>query len=76
MPHVTIKLARGRSEEQKAKLAEAVAKAVMDGVSVPEAAVSVAIEDIEPDRWIDDVYGPDIQDRWTQLYKRPGYQPS
>ena len=76
MPHVVIKLARGRSDEQKARLAAAVAKAVMDGASVPEAAVFVAIEDIEPDRWTEDVYEPDIQGRWTQLYKMPGYQPS
>ena len=76
MPHVIIKLARGRSDEQKARLAEAVAKAVMHGASVPEAAVSVAIEDIEPDRWTDDVYRPDIQGRSKQLYKKPGYEPS
>lgn len=76
MPHVIIKLAQGRSDEQKEKLAEAVTKAVMEGVSVPEAAVSVAIEDIEPDRWTDDVYRPDIQGRWKQLCKKPGYQPS
>ena len=76
MPHVTIKLARGRSDEQKARLAEAVAKAVMEGASVQEAAVSVAIENVEPARWTKDVYRPDIQGRWTQLYKKPGYQPS
>ena len=76
MPHIIIKLVRGRSDEQKTRLAEAVTKAVMDGVSVPEAAVSVVIEDIEPDRWTDDVYAPDIEGRWKQLYKEPGYGPS
>ena len=76
MPHIIIKLARGRSDEQKTRLADAVTKAVMDGVSVPEAAASVAIEDIGPDRWTDDVYAPDIEGRWKQLYKKPGYEPS
>jgi 4-oxalocrotonate tautomerase len=76
MPHVIIKLAQGRSDEQKTKLAEAVTKVVMEGARVPEAAVSVAIEDIEPERWTDDVYRPDIQGRWKQLYKKPGYEPS
>ena len=76
MPHIIIKLVRGRSDEQKTRLADAVTKAVMDGVSVPEAAVSVAIEDIEPDRWTDDVYAPDIEGLWKQLYKKPGYEPS
>ena len=50
MPHVIIKLARGRSDEQKTKLADAVTKAVTDGARVPDSAVSVAIEDVEPDR--------------------------
>ena len=76
MPHVIIKLARGRSDEQKTMLAEAVTKAVMEGARVPETAVSVAIEDIEPDRWTEDVYGPDIQGHRDQLYKQPGYEPS
>jgi len=76
MPHVIIKLARGRSDEQKTKLAEAVTKAVSAYARVPDTAVSVAIEDIEPDRWTNEVYRPDIQGRWEQLYKKPGYEPS
>lgn len=76
MPHVIIKLLQGRSDEQKTKLAEAVTQTVMHGANVPETAVSVAIEDIAPDRWTDDVYRPDIQGHWDQLYKKPGYAPS
>jgi 4-oxalocrotonate tautomerase len=75
MPHVIIKLARGRSDEQKAKLAEAVTKAVTDYARVPDSAVSVAIEDVDPDRWTEEVYRPDIQGHWDQLYKKPGYEP-
>ena len=76
MPHVIIKLLQGRSDEQKTKLAEAMTQAVMHGANVPETAVSVAIEDIAPDRWTDDVYRPDIQGHWDQLYRKPGYAPS
>jgi 4-oxalocrotonate tautomerase len=76
MPHVIIKLARGRSDAQKSKLAEAVTKAVMEFAHVPDAAVSVAIEDIEPDRWTEDVYRPDIEGSWQLLFKKPGYEPS
>jgi 4-oxalocrotonate tautomerase len=75
MPHVLIKLARGRSEEQKSKLAEAVTQAVMAGANCPESAVSVAIEDIEPDRWTEDVYQPDILGHWQTIFKKPGYEP-
>ena len=37
--------------------------------------MSVSIEDIQPDRWMPDVYQPDIADRWDTLYKKPGYGP-
>ena len=73
MPHVIIKLARGRSEEQKSELAHAVTRVVMAKAICPESAVSVSIHDIEPERWAEDVYTPDILGHWTQLYKKPGY---
>jgi 4-oxalocrotonate tautomerase len=76
MPHVIVKLVHGRSEEQKSNLAEAVTKAVMNTANCPESAVSVAIEDIEADRWTEDVYTPHIVGDWASLYKKPGYEPS
>lgn len=75
MPHVIIKLRAGRSAHQKAQLAEMVAKAVMAGANCTEDAVSVSVEDIEKDRWVEDVYRPDIMDKPDQLYKKPGYDP-
>jgi 4-oxalocrotonate tautomerase len=75
MPHVVIKLARGRSEQQKSALAEAVAQAVMACANCPESAVSVAIEDIDADRWTEDVYQPDILGHSANMYKKPGYEP-
>jgi len=38
-----------------------------------EAAVSIAFEDIVPERWKDDVYLPDIQGCAGIIYKKPGY---
>ena len=75
MPHVIIKLQSGRSEQQKAKLAEEVIKAVMAGAKCAEHSVSVAIEDIEPQQWIEKVYEPDILGNWDRTYKKPGYNP-
>ena len=75
MPHVIIKMVAGRSEEQKACLADSVTKAIMAGAGCDEPAVSVSIQDIQPDRWTPDVYQPDIADRWDTLYKKPGYGP-
>jgi len=75
MPHVIVKLLSGRSEEQKSEIAAAVTKAVMAGAKCSEQAVSVCIEDVEQDRWTEDVYKPDILTNWGQLYKKPGYNP-
>ena len=75
MPHVIVKLYAGRSEQQKAKLAEEVTKATMTGANVAEQAVSVSIEDVAPDDWTEKVYKPDIVGKPATLYKKPGYNP-
>lgn len=48
----------------------------MVSADCPETAVSVSIEDIEQDRWAEDVYTPDISGNWDKVYKKPGYKPS
>lgn len=75
MPHVIIKLLAGRSEEQKTRLAEEVTKAVMAGTNCAEQAVSVSIQDIAKDDWVERVYKPDIVGQADTLYKKPGYDP-
>ncbi|MCR0981125.1 tautomerase family protein [Roseomonas populi] len=75
MPHVVVKLYAGRSEQQKARIAELVAQAIIDGAGSSEGSVSVAIEDVQPDQWTAEVYEPDIQGRQDKLYKMPGYGP-
>ncbi len=75
MPHVIVKLQSGRSEQQKAKIAEEVTKAIMIGANCAEQSVSVSIEDVEPDEWVEKVYKPDIIGRPDTLYKKPGYTP-
>ena len=46
MPHVVVKMYPGSSEEQKSKLSEEITKVIMDSTNKPEAAVSVAIEEV------------------------------
>ena len=75
MPHVIIKLHTGRSEQQKAMIAEAVTKAVMTGANCAEQSVSVSLEDVEPDDWVEKVYKPEIIGKPDILYKKPGYNP-
>jgi 4-oxalocrotonate tautomerase len=73
MPHVLVKLWPGKSEQQKARLAEAITKDVVDILHYGEESVSVAIEEIKSQDWAEKVYKPDIQDKWDKLYKKPGY---
>ena len=76
MPHVIVKLWPGKSEKQKVRLAEAIAKDVMDVLGYGEESVSVAMEEVEPEDWAEKVYKPDIVNKPEQLYKKPGYDPS
>lgn len=73
MPHVIVKLWPGKSEKQKAKLSEEVTRAVMSVLNYVEESVSVALEEVEPDQWMDKVYKPDILGKPKQIYKKPGY---
>ena len=73
MPHVVVKLWPGESEQQKARLAEAIVKDVMDVLGYGEESVSVAMEEIEARDWAERVYKPDILNKPEQLYKKPGY---
>jgi 4-oxalocrotonate tautomerase len=74
VPHVISKLASGKSEQQKARLAEAITRAVMAGANCAEDSVSLSIEDVEPN-WVEEVYIPDVKGKWDSLYKKPGYDP-
>jgi 4-oxalocrotonate tautomerase len=73
MPHVIVKLWPGKSEQQKARLADAIVRDVMEVLNYGEEAVSVAFQEIKPEDWAEQVYKADIVDRPEQLYKKPGY---
>ena len=75
MPHVIVKLVAGKSEEQKSLLAEAITRSIMSVLNYGEESVSVACEEINPQDWTEQVYKPDIQNKWDKLYKKPGYDP-
>jgi 4-oxalocrotonate tautomerase len=75
MPHVIVTLYPGRSEQQKARLAEEIVKDLVAIAKCEEKSVSVAIEEIKPEDWAEKVYRPDILDSPEKLYKKPGYNP-
>jgi 4-oxalocrotonate tautomerase len=70
---VVVKLWPGKSERQKTRLAEEIAKDVMEILHYGEESVSVAMEEVPSRDWAERVYEPDIQGKWDKLYKKPRY---
>jgi 4-oxalocrotonate tautomerase len=73
MPHVNVKMYPGSTEEQKNKLAQEITNAIMKITKKPEAAVSVAIEEVKESEWMEKVYDIEISPNLEKLYKKPGY---
>jgi 4-oxalocrotonate tautomerase len=73
MPHVIVKLWPGKSEHRKAQLADEIVKDVMYFLNYGEESISVAIEEVQPQHWAEQVYKPDIVNNSEKLYKKPGY---
>jgi len=72
MPHVTVKLWPGKSEQQKTRLAEAITKDVTEILHYGDESVSVALEEVKARDWLEKVYKPDILNKWDYIYKKPG----
>ena len=73
MPHISVKMYPGRSEQEKSELAEAIVKDVMDIIGAGRGSISVAIEEISPEEWKEKVYDPEIMEKPDRLYIKPGY---
>jgi len=66
MPHVVVELWPGKSEQQKTRLADKIAKDIMDVLNYGEESVSVGFEEISSKDWKDKVYKPDITEQALQ----------
>lgn len=75
MPHVILKIACGKSDEEKTALAMALTEAVTKTLACNETFVSVAIEDVEVSNWTDQVFIPEIAEKPKLIFKKPGYDP-
>ena len=76
MPHVIVKLYSGRPDREKSRLADEITRAVMSALKYGEESVSVGIEDVKPEDWVEKVYKPDILNKLETIYKKPGYDPT
>lgn len=74
MPHVIVKIWPGATEEQKARLAEQIAREVKECIGSGEAYTSVDIVEINSSDWAEEVYRPEIVPNMDRLYKKPEYQ--
>jgi 4-oxalocrotonate tautomerase len=73
MPHVSVKLWPGRSEQTKQRLADAIVEDVVNIIGCGEESVSVSVEEVDPKDWKEKVYDPLIRRKMDTLYKKPGY---
>lgn len=75
MPHVIVKMYKGRSDQQKKILADKICEDIIAVTECNEAAVSIAFEEFEQEEWAEKVYRPDILEGKGVLVKKPGYNP-
>lgn len=73
IPHISVKLYLGRSEPQKARMAEAIARSVVETIQCSMDSISVAIEEVDASEWKEKVYLPEVVGKADKLYKKPGY---
>lgn len=74
MPHITIKLWPGVTDEKKQELANAIVDQGMKILGHEEEAFSVVFEEISQERWKEEVYDKEIMAPKGNLYKKPGYE--
>ena len=75
MPHVIVKLLPDRTEQQKAAPAEDIIEVVRRNTGASNELVSIAIEEVPADEWMENVYRPEIPPAMDRLYKKPSYAP-
>lgn len=74
MPHISVKMIEGRSEEQKKELAKALEKTLSDTLGCDTKWVTVSIEDYNVKQW-QEVFREEVTENEKHLYKKPQYDP-
>lgn len=73
MPHITIKIHPGQTEEQKQGLTQAITAKIVEITGKPERVVSIDFIEVAEATWMEEVYDSDIKPNLNRLYKKPGY---
>lgn len=74
MPHISIKMLKGRTKEQKERAAEAAKKAIMEALNIGETYITVSVEDYTAKEW-QKVFKEEITDKQDKIFIKPKYDP-
>lgn len=75
MPHISVKMLEGRSEEQKKKLADALVKTLTEELHCSPHYVTCTVEDYTAEEW-QGVLKKEISDKpQERVYKKAEYDP-
>ena len=74
MPHISVKMLKGRTEEQKKEAAKKLTAALCEALGCGDTHITVGIEDFTAEEW-QEVFAKDIEGKKDKLYKKPSYDP-
>lgn len=75
MPHISVKMLEGRSEEQKEKLAAALVRALTEELHGSDHYVTCTVEDYSAEAW-QEVFRKEIAEKPKDVvYKKAEYDP-
>lgn len=72
MPHISLKMYKGRTKEEKDKIANELAEVLVKN-GVKPTAISVSVTDYEPEVWKEQVYDKEIRDN-KDIFVEAGYK--
>lgn len=73
MPHITIKMLKGRTEEQKRIASGKLASALVEAIGCNPTHISVSVEDFTPEEW-QEQYKKEVAEN-EYLVLKPDYDP-
>lgn len=71
MPHIHVKMYPGRSEELKMAMSRAIVEAAANTLGVRKGAFSVCVEDVEKDKWNEEVVEKCLQAKKETVFITP-----
>ncbi len=75
MPHISVKMLEGRSEEQKKRLAAALVKTLTQELHCSEHYVTCTVEDFDAQAW-QEVFRKEVAEKpASAVYKKAEYDP-